>query len=170
MRNCGLTLWRCKKSGTTTLGGNSNSRPSFAETPGAGFIHERKLCHEKIMRPRFSAGSTKFIGNATDAFIRFNCLNSVLNCSGHFSDKSASGAETVVESKMAGAIESAGATGVAIGAGAGGIGAGAIGLAGVGGATGAAGTSCRGGAGATGVAGAATGRVNAGAGCATIRA
>src|ERR1700722_5103640 len=84
---------REKNNGARTCNGNSSSVVSWTEGPGGvGRIHERKWCQEKMTRPRLSAGSIKWTGNATWASDRSNCMISSRKVSGQVSDNALSGA------------------------------------------------------------------------------
>ena len=85
---------RVKNSGAMTLNGSSNSMPSWTDAAGGvGLIKGRKFRQVKVMRPRFNAGSIRFIGSKTWALARFDCMISSRNPSGHCSESAVSGAE-----------------------------------------------------------------------------
>ena len=96
-----------------TFNGSSNSMPSWTDAGGGvGLIKGRKFCQVKVMRPRFNAGSIKFVGNKTWAFARFDCMISSRGPSGQFSESAANGAEMAAGSTgICGAGEGMGATG-----------------------------------------------------------
>jgi hypothetical protein len=79
---------------------------------GVGLIKGRKFFQVKVTRPRFKAGSIKFAGNQTWAFVRFKFVISSRSPSGQSSESAASGAEMAAGSIGAcGAIGTAGSIG-----------------------------------------------------------